>query len=171
MRVVAATNRDLGEEVAEGRFREDLYYRLNVLSIRMPPLRERPGDIPELVQHYVTSLATELGLEPPALGSGELDTLRSYAWPGNVRELKNVVERSLLLGCALAEMLPDTRPSRADVRAEGYPEGMTLDEVERHHLQKVLQAAGHNKSEAARRLGISRKTLERKLQGYLADGG
>lgn len=170
VRVVAATNRDLGEEVAAGRFREDLFYRLNVLSVRMPPLRERPDDVIELFHHYLQSLSAELGLPAPAVGTAELEALRAYAWPGNVRELKNMVERCLLLGCSPGEMLPGHRRARAEARPQGYPDGMSLDEVERHHITQVLKGAGGNKSEAARRLGISRKTLERKLQGYQATG-
>lgn len=165
VRVVAATNRDLHEEVKAGRFREDLYYRLNVLSVRMPPLRERPDDLVALARHFYATLAPELGVPAPSVSEAELEALKSYSWPGNVRELKNIIERSILLGRPPGELIPRREKTGAEP-GEGYPVHMSLDEVEREHILKVLAAAQGNKSEAARRLKISRKTLERKLQSY-----
>ncbi len=167
VRIVAATNRALPELVRTGAFREDLYYRLNVLTIRMPSLRERSEDIPTLVQFFADSLAAELGMPPVLFTDEQIAWLRSYHWPGNVRELRNVVERALLLG----GMPPDCwehgscvlTPPPSNQQEPGYPLGWTLEEVKKHHIMRVLETVEGNKSEAARRLAVSRKTLERKL--------
>lgn len=166
VRVIAATNRELGSRVEAGEFREDLFYRLNVVAVRMPPLRERPEDIVDLARHFYSAISAELGVPVPVVSDEQLAALKQYAWPGNVRELKNIIERSILLGQPPAGLLP-SRPRDGEPEAvAGYPEGMSLDHVEREHILKVLAAADGNKSEAARRLGISRKTLERKLRSY-----
>ncbi|TVO70990.1 MAG: sigma-54-dependent Fis family transcriptional regulator [Sedimenticola selenatireducens] len=166
VRIIAATNRDLSEQVKNGQFREDLYYRLNVLSIRMPSLRERLEDIPQLTAHFSKSLASELGVEPPQLSQADLACLRNYDWPGNVRELKNVIERCLLLNSSPSQCL--SKPSLSDDPADSKSEGdaLQLDQVEKHHILRVLEGEGGNKSAAARLLGISRKTLERKVQAW-----
>lgn len=167
VRIVAATNRTLSELVRAGAFREDLYYRLNVLTIRMPPLRERSEDIPTLVRFFTDSLATALGVPPVRFTDEQLAWLRSYHWPGNVRELRNVVERALLLGgmppdcLERASRMPTPPPSNQ--QDPGYSLGWTLEEVKKHHIMRVLDTVDGNKSEAARRLAVSRKTLERKL--------
>ena len=164
VRVVAATNRRLDQEVQAGRFRQDLYYRLHVLEIALPPLRERCEDLPELVEHFNHQMALRLGLPPVAIGAETVARLADYDWPGNVRELKNLVERAILLGgfdqCGLPEATPASAgPSAA---AGDGDETLRLDQVERQHVLAVLALTGGNKSEAARRLGISRKTLERR---------
>jgi len=165
VRIVAASNRDLIREVEQGRFREDLYYRLNVLSIRMPALRERLEDLPMLAQYFAESLATELGLPIPQLDEAELARLQAYSWPGNVRELKNVLERSLLLNTRPSQCLagnvivPSSIMPAADESTD-----LSLQRVEKQHILYVLEREGGNKSAAARCLGISRKTLERKAQ-------
>ena len=170
VRVLAATNRPLLSEVREGRFRRDLFYRLNVLTVSVPSLRERPEDIPELAAHFSRTLSHELGLPPVPLTHADIVKLQSYSWPGNVRELRNVIERSLLLGKLPAECCHsgDHAFTQQSDRLAGpmFPLDWTLREVERHHSLRVLQAAGGNKSEAARRLGVSRKTLERKLKEW-----
>jgi two-component system NtrC family response regulator len=165
VRVVAATHRDLAQLVHAGEFREDLYYRLNVLAIRMPPLRERPDDIRILTRHFLDTLATELGVDAPALAQDELSRLYAYHWPGNVRELKNVVERSLLLNISPSQCLtgPANHHSREAAESD---EGLRLETVEKRHILKVLKREGGNKSAAARILGVSRKTLERKVQAW-----
>jgi two-component system NtrC family response regulator len=168
VRIVAATNRELQVEVAEGRFREDLFYRLNVVAFRMPALRERAEDIPGLSQHFLASMSAELGVPAVELGPGDLERLKAYAWPGNVRELKNLMERAVLLGESPASLLPTEAPED-DADAAGYSAGLKLDDVERLHILRVLEAAEGNKSEAARRLGVARKTLERKLRAYDED--
>jgi len=165
-RVVAATNCSLQEFVRIGRFREDLYYRLNVLTIQVPPLRDRLEDIPLLAGHFIQKLADELNAPGFALGERELNRLQQYHWPGNVRELRNIIERGLLLGempanCFIEE--PGIVAGPANVPEFRVPPGWTLNELERHYLMRILEVVKGNKSEAARRLGISRKTIERKL--------
>ena len=169
VRIIAATNRDLSEEIAAGKFREDLYYRLNVLSIRMPPLRERLEDIAELAQFFSSSLATELGVPPIPFNHDDLITLQAYPWPGNIREFKNIIERSLLLGQLPGESLHGRGSSARDMEhdsAQGYPAEWSIEDVEKAHMLKVLKDVEGNKSEAARRLGVSRKTMERKTQQW-----
>lgn len=164
VRIIAATNRDLGKEVQQGGFREDLYYRLNVLTLRMPALRERPEDIPLLANHFVHILASELGIEAPRLEENEIEQLLHYDWPGNVRELKNVIERSLLLNRSPGLCI--TTAERATDHGASQQAGvsMQLEAIEKRHILKVLELHNGNKSAAARVLGISRKTLERKAQ-------
>ncbi len=168
VRIIAASNRNLEQQVRLGRFREDLFYRLNILSIRMPALRERKEDIALLVKHFSVSLAAELGTAVPTCDESELEHLRAYAWPGNVRELKNVIERCLLLGTTPSQCLAGMGRSGADERSE-QEEPLQLDVVEKRHILRVLENEGGNKSAAARRLGISRKTLERKVQAWGRD--
>ncbi|MBS1216739.1 MAG: two-component, sigma-54 specific, transcriptional regulator, Fis family [Proteobacteria bacterium] len=161
VRIIAATNRDLGRAVAEGRFREDLFYRLDVVAVTLPPLRERPGDIAMLARHFVLQLAPHLGVEALPLTADVARALAEYPWPGNARELRNFIERSLILGHYPLEALAIAdAASDLDGDAAGSPD--SLAEVEKRHMLTVLEASGGNKTEAARRLGISRKTLERK---------
>jgi DNA-binding NtrC family response regulator len=171
VRVIAATNRNLSEEVARGNFREDLYYRLNVLSIRMPALRERGDDIPDLVRHFIDSLSTEMGISSMPVSDAEMALLKSYAWPGNVRELKNTIERSLLLNANPSDCLPELKNRfSSDVSDADEEDEILLEDVEKRHILKVLDMEGGNKSAAARRLGVSRKTLERKTQAWGVKG-
>jgi two-component system NtrC family response regulator len=165
VRIIAASNRDLEEEVSKGNVREDLYYRLNVLSLRIPPLRERKDDIPLLVRHFVEVLSVELGTTPLELAEGDLVSLLDYDWPGNVRELKNVIERCLLLNKSPSLCLMG---AEAGGQAAPFDPGrsMLLETIEKQHILKVLGLEGGNKSAAARVLGISRKTLERKTQAW-----
>jgi DNA-binding NtrC family response regulator len=157
IRVVAATNRNLADEVRHGRFRQDLFYRLDVVNIVIPPLRQRREDILPLARHFAAQLASHLGLPTVPLDDDIVARLQTYDWPGNVRELKNLVERSLILGCFPLDAL-----SEAGVK-ETAASAAALDAVEKSHILEVLAASGGNKSEAARRLGVSRKTVERKL--------
>ena len=165
VRIIGATNRDLGEEVRQGNFREDLYYRLNVLTLRMPTLKERPDDIPLLARHFVSQLSAELGMDPPRLDDVELNRLVRYDWPGNVRELKNVIERALLLRRPPGELVPVPAEPAGRARENG-PGSLRLEEVERRHIEKVLKQVNGNKSAAARLLGVSRKTLERRVNAW-----
>ena len=171
VRIVAATNRNLEEEVKEGRFREDLYYRLNVLTLTLPPLRDRREDVPTLVHNFSRKLSRELGLPPVPFAHEDLDAMMAYGWPGNIRELKNFVERCILLGRLPVDSFPEqnkvtteTAPSQPSGR--GFPSEWPLEEVEKHHILQVLADHQGNKSAAARQLGISRKTLDRKLQAW-----
>ncbi len=168
VRLITATNRQLGESVRKGTFREDLYFRLNVVSVKVPPLRERAADIPELLEHFSRKLAAELGLSAYTFGPEEIVRLQQYAWPGNVRELRNVVERTLLLGRTPWESIgaATIEAPATEQGIVGFPTAWTLEEVEKYHTLRVLSGTRGNKSEAARRLGISRKTLERKLSSW-----
>ncbi len=168
VRLVTASNRELEDAVRKGSFREDLYFRLNVVSVKVPTLRERAADIPELLEHFSRKLAQELGMTPYAFGAEDVLRLEAYPWPGNVRELRNIVERAILLGRLPWESIDGGAPQEAtaDAAAIGFPAAWTLEEVEKYHTLRVLDTARGNKSEAARRLGISRKTLERKLSTW-----
>ncbi len=170
-RVIAATNRRLAEEVEVGRFRQDLFYRLEVVTIRVPPLRERLDDIPDLAQHFIKNLSAELGMSPISLAHDEVKTLQNYAWPGNVRELKNVIERYLLLGKFPTELVQSVNPTDDMItsKTRGFPSSWSLEDVVKHHTKRVLEESGNNKSETARCLGISRKTLDRKLRHWERD--
>jgi DNA-binding NtrC family response regulator len=168
VRVIAATNRDLDADVKNGNFREDLYYRLNVVSIRMPALRERFEDIHVLTSHFATTLAAEMGLSPPHCSEAEIEAMKAYRWPGNIRELRNVIERCLLLNSTPSQCLagPATGPAIIQAVADTVEDDLLLEAIEKRHILKVLDLEQGNKSAAARRLGVSRKTLERKVQAW-----
>lgn len=166
VRVIAATNRDLAAQTDAGDFRKDLFYRLNVMPISVAPLRDRASDIPLLVEYFFDTLSAELRLPAVELRHSDLVKMQRYDWPGNVRELKNIVERTLLMGRMPEECIGDGLASDAAVKRSGFPLDWTVEEVERAHMESVLAACNNNKSEAARRLGVSRKTLERKQQQW-----
>ena len=162
VRIVASTQHDLQALVRERRFREDLYFRLNVAQVSLPPLRERHDDVPVLARHFMELLSGDIGVAPLALDATAVARLQEHDWPGNVRELKNFIERSLMLGeLALEQLARESAATEQELAA--YPLDWTLDEVKEHHMARVLRALGGNKSAAARRLGISRKTLERRV--------
>jgi two-component system response regulator HydG len=174
VRMVAATNKDLTQEIDAGRFREDLFYRLNVVSLRMPPLRERHEDIPLLAQHFLTHFAEKNQKPVKGFTPQAMDRLLKYDWPGNVRELMNAVERSVVL--SRSDYLADeefalvlrtkTEEERSGQIETKGPANLPLDEVEKTTILNTLDAAGGNKSETARRLGITRRTLHKKLKKY-----
>ena len=173
VRIVAATNRNLLDEVAAGRFREDLYYRLNVVSIQVPSLQERREDIPLLAEHFLKVFGERNRKDVKGFTPKAMDMLVKYPWPGNVRELENAVERAvvLLFGSTISERELPLAVTQAYEREEAsppavLPEGATLEEVEREAILRMLDSVGDNKSEAAKRLGISRKTLHTKLKRY-----
>ncbi len=171
VRLIAATNKTLLDEVKQQRFREDLYYRINVIYLKVPPLRERKEDIPPLVENFIRQCSALnakkiTGIEPDALKS-----LMSYDWPGNIRELKNVVERMIVLSSGdklTLEHVPDEfKQDRAAPASQGFlAGGNRITDLEKELIQKVLQESGGNKSLAAGQLGISRRTLYRKLDEY-----
>jgi DNA-binding NtrC family response regulator len=165
VRVVAATNGDLYEEVKKGNFREDLFYRLDVLSIRMPSLKERLEDLPALLEYFSNTLSGEMGVPVLEIDDHELSLLKAYPWPGNIRELKNVIERSLLLNRQPSECVADPAFIKQSL-VELEETSLQLDEIEKRHILKVLAENGGNKSSAARVLGISRKTLDRKTKAW-----
>ncbi|HOE80526.1 MAG TPA: sigma-54 dependent transcriptional regulator [Smithellaceae bacterium] len=183
VRVIAATNKDLKEEVWRGRFREDLFYRLNVVALTVPPLRERRDDIALLAQHFLKTFAARNEKSIQGFTPGALRRMTDYAWPGNVRELMNTIERAVVLN--RSEMigeeelvfpmeekaLRDSAKAQDTLPAGSSLEGLPLEEVERRSILEMLQATGGNKSEAARRLGITRKTLRKKLEKYEEKNG
>lgn len=162
VRIIAATNRSLRQAVSDGSFRQDLFYRLNVLQIEVPPLRARQQDIKLLAQQLSARLAAELGMPELPLNHADMQALEAYPWPGNVRELKNLLERCLLLRTLPRDLLTATSETSS---AGGYPLHWTLDQVEADHIDRVLHNNGGNKTRAAEQLGIARKTLDRKRQG------
>jgi len=164
VRIVAATNCDLEEAVAQGRFRQDLYYRLNVVNIHLAPLRERAADVAPLARLFMAEISAQLGVPPLDLSDGVLRDLSQYPWPGNVRELRNVIERSLILGGFPRDLVPGDEDDEEEDAQAALPEA--LEAVEKTHMLKVLAEAGGNRAEAARRLGVSRKTLDRKLKAW-----
>ena len=164
VRIIAATNKNLEQRVAQGEFRQDLFFRLNVLNLQIPPLRERQEDLKMLAQFFLHTLSSNLGITPTPISDHELMQLSGYNWPGNVRELKNVIERSLLLNIAPSECI--NCHTRDAPQQQSSDSGMLLEDVEKRHILKVLAQEKDNKSAAARRLGISRKTLDRKLNAW-----
>jgi DNA-binding NtrC family response regulator len=170
-RVIAATNRDLEEEIKRGHFRADLYYRLNVIALHLPPLRTRVEDIPVLAESFLAGSALQRGEAPKTLSEGALDALMAYPWPGNVRELENALERAVILNPSEI-VTPDALPERVTARraeplvTERIPTTPTLEAIERAYIHWVLQNEGGNKSRAADMLGIDPSTLYRKLTRY-----
>ncbi|OBQ51722.1 sigma-54-dependent transcriptional regulator [Halodesulfovibrio spirochaetisodalis] len=174
VRVIAATNRDLPEEVEQGNFREDLYYRLNVIALRVPALRERQSDIPLLAEYFMKKYSNKNRKHIKGLAPQAMDTLIRYAWPGNVRELENVIERAVIMTMGeyiSTRELPLSLSSK-DNEAPIQPAqataltGMSLDELERKAILATLEECEYNKSKTARKLGITRATLHNKLKRY-----
>ncbi|HYO16603.1 MAG TPA: sigma-54 dependent transcriptional regulator [Thermoanaerobaculia bacterium] len=178
-RLIAATNRDLEREVAEGRFREDLYYRLKVVTLRIPPLRERPSDIAQLAEHFLDLFCQEHGKSPKRLSTEALELLSRYGWPGNVRELRNVMESAVVFSTGdeitPAELPPEVRESTS-VSTTGAPvqavagEPRTMADIERQAILETLERTGGHRARAADILGIGLRTLQRKLKEYKQDG-
>jgi two-component system, NtrC family, response regulator HydG len=173
VRVVCATNRDLKAEIKRGNFREDLYFRLNVFQVHLPPLRERREDVPLLVQHFVEKFNHESGKRVHGVHPEALETLRNYEWPGNIRELRNAIERALILcdgELIECEHLPPDMAGRTPERASfKLPYGLTLDLVEKEYILGSLERNGGNKARTAEMLGVSEKTLYNKLNRYAAE--
>ncbi len=169
VRLVAATNRDLRARVAEGSFREDLFYRLHVVNLTLPPLRARDGDVVLLAQHYLKTLAEENGKPPVAISPEAMDVLQAYPWPGNVRELRNVIERMVVLGSGerlVAADLPAAVRDGAGGLALASRAGRVLRDAERQLIAEALRRHRNNRTKAAQDLGISRRTLHRKLNEF-----
>ena len=175
VRVIAATNADLRVALENGTFREDLYYRLNVLPLNIPPLRERKEDIPSLTEHFARKIGRDMGREC-RIGEAAVRKLMSYDWPGNVRELENVIERSMVL-CAAEQMeagdivLDSARARPPQGPAPFLPDGMNLDQYEQSIIREALKRAAGNKSQAARLLGITRNALRYRLSQMGMDAG
>jgi DNA-binding NtrC family response regulator len=176
VRVVAATNKDLEEEIRRGAFRSDLFYRLNVIAMHLPPLRERRDDVPLLAEAFLQRIAEERALPPMRLALEALDAIMAYDWPGNVRELENALEHAAILARG-GEISADCLPERITARraeplvGEKAHDNPTLEHIERAYIMWVLQNEGGNKSRAAQVLGIDPSTLYRKLSRYDASAG
>ena len=172
VRVVAATNAELEHRIEHGKFREDLYYRLNVVPIHLPPLRERWQDIPLLVEHFLEKICRAEGMAPKRIYRETLEVLQRYAWPGNVRQLENMVERAVILSGERAELYPQDFALPKTAREESVlavPEtGMdlqaTVERLERTLIEQALRRTGGNKSQAADMLGLKRTTLTAKMK-------
>jgi transcriptional regulator with PAS, ATPase and Fis domain len=172
VRLIAATNRDIDEAVRSGAFRTDLFYRLNVVSIHLPPLRDRAEDVPMLVDLFVAEFSRAYGVAPKRVTAGAMEKLLAYEWPGNIRELQNVIERAFALSASpeiTADNLPlhlqTERPVVATAEAaDGRP--LPLAEVEKRAIAEALEYTGGNKNEASRLLQIDRQRLYRKIQKY-----
>ncbi len=169
VRIIAATNLNLGEEVKAKRFRDDLYYRLNVIELKLPPLRDRREDIPLLVEAFLKKCGESRGKDVKGVSEAALAMLMDYAWPGNVRELENVVERAVTLSrgekISADDLPPAVQGARGDRRVldEAAEKTLPLHEIEKEYIKKILEKMGGNKYQAAHALGIDRKTLYRKL--------
>jgi two-component system response regulator HydG len=171
-RVIAATNRDLDRAVADESFREDLFFRLNVVSIVMPPLRDRPEDVPLLVEHFLRTFASG-GTKPKKMSPKAMRLAMDYAWPGNIRELENAIQRAVVLSRG-ETIFPEHLPAKVQAVAGNGPDdaprvGKTIREVERDTIIKALEETGGNRTHAAKILGISRRTLQNKIKEYEID--
>jgi len=170
VRVLATTNRDLEKEIAEGRFRQDLYYRLAVLPIWVPPLRQRKEDIPELITHFQQQCAQRLARPVPELDDSALALLMEYDWPGNVRELENLITRICVLTTETTVRADQLRKWLPNVTArpkfENIPVGMSIQEMERYLIEATLERFGGHREKTAKALGIGVRTLTEKLRQY-----
>jgi DNA-binding NtrC family response regulator len=177
LRIIAATNAELASDARTGAFREDLFYRLNVASIVLPPLRAIRSDIPELAQHFVQRAAEYFRKPVPELDPGSVERLQRHDWPGNARELRNVIERAMIFSREPVLLIQELGSTRVSSNGEGdagvfaIPHGLTLDEVERRYILATLDEVGGNVQAAADRLGVSRKVLwaRRKRLGIMTD--
>jgi transcriptional regulator with PAS, ATPase and Fis domain len=164
VRILAATNRDLKKAISENRFREDLFYRLNVISIHVPPLRERKEDIPLLVKAFIRRYCMEMNKDPAKIAPSALNLLIDYNWPGNVRELENVIERALVIGRS-QEITSDDLPfTRKELVTENLPKSLKM--MEKIHIERILKETDWNISLTARLLEIDRQTLYNKIEKY-----
>jgi transcriptional regulator with GAF, ATPase, and Fis domain len=177
VRIIAATNLDLRAALEQGTFREDLYYRLNVVPMNIPPLRDRPEDIPFLAEHFVEKLAAASGSRVESISEEAIQKLMGYHWPGNVRELENVIERSMVLCGTNRLNAPDIRldtapRARQQAATDAFlPEGMSLEDYEQSIIREALRRAAGNKSQAARLLGLTRNALRYRLSQMGLDSG
>jgi DNA-binding NtrC family response regulator len=164
-RLICATNKNLEKLVEEEKFREDLYYRINVFTIFIPPLRERRSDIPELAQYFIQKYSRSMGKPTKKLGSTARELLLSYNWPGNVRELENAIERAMVVG-KKPEITVEDLPLHLNGKIRSSDNLLKLDDMEKHHIEKVLEESGGNITQAAGLLGIDRVTLYNKIKKY-----
>ncbi|HYC78703.1 MAG TPA: sigma-54 dependent transcriptional regulator [Planctomycetota bacterium] len=172
VRVIAATNRDLEKAMEDGRFRADLFHRLDVFTVHLPPLRERPEDLADLAQHFLERYRRDLGSEAKKFSRAAVEAMAAYDWPGNVRELGNVVQRALLRapGAIVEAEHLGLAAKPAASREPTVPVGLSVDETERHLILRTLDLVGWNRTEASRILGVTTRTLSNKLRIYRARG-
>jgi DNA-binding NtrC family response regulator len=173
IRIIATTNRDIKREVAEGSFREDLFYRLNVVPIMLPPLRVREGDVELLQRHFSRKFARHLGKPVPEMSEEAMQAFRRYGWPGNVRELENLVQRLVIMdqkGAVELDDLPDYVTGRGRYFTEELALGPTLEDVERQVILKTLRETNGNRTRAAEKLDVSTRTIRNKLKKYTEEG-
>ena len=174
VRILAASNQDLRKLCEEGKFREDLFYRLNVITVNLPPLRERREDLPQLIEHFLTEIASKTGRAPRTVSDEAMKALQAYHWPGNVRELRNEVQRAAALSDRVIVPLilspqirggPDDRAAVADLGKKSLKEMVreVTEELERKVIQEALRRSRGRKAQAARLLGVSRPTLDAKI--------
>jgi transcriptional regulator with GAF, ATPase, and Fis domain len=172
VRIVATTNRDIKEEIEKGRFRNDLFYRLCVVPIKVPPLRDRQGDIPLLVDHFLVNFSRQMSKPSLSISEGAKDALQSYTWPGNVRELENVVERAVMLcrGDVLSaqDFFPENLPIEPVNPIQRFA-GATLHDAEKYLIMSTLERVNGNKTRAAEILGITARTIRNKLRQYTSE--
>jgi len=164
VRILAATNRDLKKAISENKFREDLFYRLNVISIHVPPLRDRKDDIPLLVKAFIHRYCLEMNKELVKIAPSALKLLIDYDWPGNVRELENVIERALVIGRGKEIVTDDLPFSRKEVESAEMPKSLKL--MEKMHIKRILEETDWNISKTARLLEVDRQTLYNKIEKY-----
>jgi DNA-binding NtrC family response regulator len=165
-RLIAATNKNLLSLVAEGKFREDLFYRLNVIDIRMPALKDHPSDIAPLVEKFIAEFSAEGKGSAKSISPDALEILEKYDWPGNVRQLKNAIEKMMVLSSGDTLTIEDVPSEIASNKATSFSQASTLADVEKAQILAALEAAGNNRTTAAASLGISRRTLHRKLKEW-----
>ncbi len=174
VRLISATNRDLTEAIAQGKFRQDLYHRIKVVSIKLPPLRSRREDIPLLIDHFLKEFTATHGKTVSAVSPAARKALMAYSWPGNVRELKNTIESMVVMDIDgvldVDDLTEDLQaasggPGESGAGADNLV-GKSLDEIEKHYLAETLKLTGGNREEAARMLGIGERTLYRKIKDY-----
>jgi two-component system response regulator HydG len=175
VRVISATNRDLADAIAEGKFRQDLYHRLKVVSIKLPALRERRDDIPLLIEHFLKEFTASHGKTVTAVSPGVRKALMAYSWPGNVRELRNTIESMVVMDADgvldLDDLTEDLMSATGGAKSGGHAGadalvGKSIEEIEKHYIAETLELTGGNREEAARLLGIGERTLYRKLKEY-----
>ncbi len=171
MRIIAATNKDLEKEVAEGKFREDIYYRLKVVTIALPPLRERSADIPELVNFFIKKYNEEFGKRISAIEPAAMKALSGYSWPGNIRQMESVIERAVLLNETGTINMRDIHGELEILQSEGRastfeipPEGLDLEKMENELIHKAMERAGGVATKAAKLLGMSYKAFLYRLE-------
>jgi transcriptional regulator with PAS, ATPase and Fis domain len=173
IRIIATTNRDLGREVSQGRFREDLFYRLNVVPLMLPPLRVRDGDVELLCGHFTRRFARLMGRDCPRMSEEAMEAFERYSWPGNVRELENLIQRLVIMdtdGIVGLDDLPDYVTGTGHYLGDELTPGPTLDDVERQVILRTLRETRGNRTRAAEKLDISTRTIRNKLKKYLEEG-